>query len=118
MNNWKFKIGDWNDVRSFDEICDQSKFTYFWSYKDEERLAPGDKGKPHIVLFEDDKFLTGVIIESNGGIVVNAEFSAGKGYVEEVSKDFDLYLEKDARKAIAAYLIMSNSDEFIIEVGQ
>lgn len=118
MSNWKFKIGDWDDVRIFDEICEKSKFTYFWCHKGEERLAPGDNGKPHVVLSEDDSFLTGVTIESCGGLVVDAEFLSGKEFVKEVSKDFDLCIEKDAKRAIAAYLIMAGCGELIIEIGQ
>jgi hypothetical protein len=114
---WKFKIGDWDDIRSFDEICKKSKFTYFWCYEKDGRLAPGDNGKPHIVLEDSDKFLTGVTIETNGGLAVDAEFSAGKEFIREVSKDFEMYLSKDAKKAIAAYLIKSNSEEFILEIG-
>lgn len=116
--DWKFKISDdWDDIRTFGEICDGSKFTYFWCWKGEDRLAPGDNGKPHIVLEENDNFLLGVTIETNGGIAVDGEFSAGKEFIKEVSKDFDLMLEKDAKKAIASYLILSNSEEFILEVG-
>lgn len=119
MGNWKFKISDeWDDVRTFDEICEKSKFTYYWCHIEQDSLAPGDNGKPHIVLEDTGDFLRGVTIEVNGGIAVDGEFSAGKQFVKEVSKDYDLYLEKDARKAIAAYLIQSNAEEFILEIGE
>ena len=103
----------WDDTRTFDEICDQSLFTYFFKKQSLNELAPNDDGKPHIVLKEDGEYLDFVLIGTYGGVVVDGDGNAGKGYMESMSEIYELYFEKDAKVAVLEYLRLAGLEEFI-----
>ena len=109
-----FKISDnWDDTRTFEQICESAKFSYFFKKRTGE-LASGDYQYPHLVMSQNEKHLEFTSIECVGGLMVRGDGYAGHGFVFEANKDFEMVVYLDAKECIRDYLTLSNQSEYIL----
>lgn len=116
MSEIKLKVSpEWDDTRTFNEICSQSKFSYLCKLKGKDKLAPGDYGKPHLVTEQTEKGLVFTQIEAFGGAFVDGDGIAGHGFVSEINKSFDLCIYLDAKECVKVYFELCGLDEYILK---
>jgi hypothetical protein len=104
----KFRIGNWDDIRSPEEIFDKAIFAFIFMNRDKV------KGRPYIVLKEDEDYLYYIKIGINKGLCVSAEGQSGKSYIYEMLKDYTMFLRKDPREVIAKWLKLIKCEEYIL----
>ena len=100
----------WDDVRTFEEICESTKFAYF--FKSGDKLASGDYQYPHLVYSQIEMGLNFTSIECIGGLMVRGDGIAGHGFIQEANKDFEIQIYLDPIECIREYLKLSNQTEY------
>jgi hypothetical protein len=98
---------NWNHIKSFDEVCKETKFSYF--YKLGENLAPGDYQYPHLVSSQNEIGLIFTSIEWLDGLSYRGDGISGHGFVNEANKDFEIQIYLDAKECIREYLNLLNA---------
>lgn len=80
----------WDHIKSFEEICKESSFSYF--FKKGNSLAPCGIGRPHIVSGRNKIGVKSTVIGWDDGVTYEGDTVSGHAFIKDLADEYTMDL--------------------------